>query len=130
MALLSKGTTLKLDNTLIQGLKSTGEISESVEKIEVTTLADSATKYISGIKSYGDAISFSCMYDKTEYMKVRDMQDDAEHTAVVTYPDGLTVTFKAYVSTTLGGAEVNSALEYTIELTPASEITFGNGASA
>lgn len=128
MALLSKGTTLKIDATVvINNLKSTGEIAETTEKIEVTTLADSFQRFINGIKSYGDSIAFSCYYDKTEYMKARALQDDAEHSAVVTYPDGLTVTIPCYVSVTLGGAEVNNPLEYTIELTPCGAINIAAG---
>ena len=47
-AMLSKGITLKLDDTLIEGLKSTAELSESTEKVEVTTLANENKVYING----------------------------------------------------------------------------------
>lgn len=130
MALLTKGATLKLDTTLVAGVKSMGEISESTNKIEVTTLADEAQKFINGIKSYGDEISFTCVYDKAEFLKVRGLADDSEHNVEIKYADGLTITFKAYVSTTLSGVEVDSAHEFTIGLTPASAITITGGASA
>lgn len=96
----------------------------------MTTLADEAQKFINGIKSYGDAISFTCVYDKAQYLKVRAMQNNAEHAVEIKYADGLTITFQAYVSTTLSGVEVDSAHEYTIELTPASAITIADGAEA
>ena len=127
MALLTKGATLKLDSTLVNGVKSMGEITEVTNKIEVTTLADEAQKFINGIKSYGDAISFTCVYDKAQYLKVRAMQNNAEHAVEIKYADGLTITFQAYVSTTLSGVEVDSAHEFTIELTPASAITIADG---
>ena len=127
MALLTKGATLKLDTTIIQGVKSMGEISESTNKIEVTTLADEAQKFINGIKSYGDEISFTCVYDKAEYLKVRAMQNNAEHAVEIKYADGLTITFQAYVSTTLSGVEVDAAHEFTIGLTPASAISITDG---
>lgn len=130
MALLTKGATLKLDTTIIQGVKSMGEISESTNKIEVTTLADEAQKFINGIKSYGDEISFTCVYDKAEYLKVRAMQNNAEHAVEIKYADGLTIAFSAFVSTTLSGVEVDAAHEFTIELTPASAITITDGAEA
>lgn len=129
MALLTKGATLKLDSKLVAGVKSMGEITESTNKINVTTLADEAEKFINGIKSYGDAISFTCVYDKTEYLKVRALQDDQEHTVEIKYADGLTITFKAYVATTLSGVEVDAAHEFTIELTPAGVITIADGAT-
>ena len=93
----------------------------------MTTLADEAQKFINGIKSYGDAISFTCVYDKAEYLKVRAMQNDAQHAVEIKYADGLKITFQAYVSTTLSGVEVDSAHEYTIELTPASAISIADG---
>ena len=130
MALLTKGATLKLDSTTIQGVKSMGEITESVSKIEVTTLGDSAKKYIAGIKEYGDEISFTCVYDKAEYLKVRALQDDEEHAVEIKYSDELTITFQAYVATTLSGVEVDAAHEFTIGLTPASAITITDGAAA
>lgn len=125
MALLTKGATLKLDSTLFAGVKSMGEIAETTNKIEVTTLADEAQKFINGIKSYGDAISFTCVYDKAEYLKVRGLQDDEEHAVEIKYADGLTIKFQAYVSTTLSGVEVDAAHEFTIELTPAEAISIG-----
>ena len=50
------------------------------------------------------------------------MQDDAMHDVKITYPDGLTVSFKAYIATVLSGAEVNAVLTFSIEATPASDI--------
>ena len=130
MALLTKGASLKLDSTTIQGVKSMGEISETTNKIEVTTLADEAQKFINGIKSYGDAISFTCVYDKTEFLRVRGLADGAQHAVEIKYFDGLKITFQAYVSTTLSGVEVDSAHEYSIELTPASAITIADSVEA
>ena len=130
MPLLSKGAQLKLNTQVVRGVKSMGEITETTNKIEVTTLADEAQKFINGIKSYGDAISFTCVYDKAEYLKVRAMQNNAEHAVEIKYADGLTITFQAYVATTLSGVEVDSAHEYTIELTPASAITIADSAAA
>lgn len=125
-AMLSKGITLKLDDTLIEGLKSTAELSESTEKIEVTTLANENKTYINGLKDFGDSLDFTCVYSKAEYMAVRALQDNAVHEVEITYPDGLKVTFEAYVASILSAAEVNSALEFTIQLTPASDIAIAD----
>ena len=130
MALLTKGATLKLDNQVVNGVKSMGEITETTNKIEITTLADEAQKFINGIKSYGDEISFTCVYDKAQYLKVRAMQNDAQHAVEIKYADGLTIAFSAFVSTTLSGVEVDAAHEFTIGLTPASAITITDGAEA
>ena len=62
-------------------------------------------------------------------MAVRAMQDGQQHAVEVKYPDGLKVTFQAFVAVVLSAAEVNSALEYTIQLTPASDIVIADSSS-
>lgn len=127
-AMLSKGIQLKLDDTVIEGLQSTPEISESTEKIETTDLASANKTYTNGLRDFGDALSFGCIYDKTQFMAVRALQDGEKHAVELKYPDGMTVKFQAMVAVVLSGAEVNSILTYNIELTPASDITIEQGA--
>lgn len=124
MAMISKGITLSLDTEKVVGLQNTPEISESTEKLETTDLESANKTYINGLKDFGDALSFQVLYTKEEFAKVRALQEDgAQHDALITYPDGMTVAFKAFVATVLSGAEVNSVLTFNIELTPASDIT-------
>lgn len=124
----TQGTTLKLDSTVVAGVKSMGEIAEKTSKIEVTTLADKGRRYINGIKEYGDEIAYKCNYEKAEFKKVRALADGKTHKAEITYPDGLKITFDAYVAVTLNGAEVDGVHEFTISLTPASEVVIGDAA--
>lgn len=124
--LLTQGAALKLDSTVVAGVKSMGEITEKTSKVEVTTLADKGRRYINGIKEYGDEISYTCNYEKAEFKKVRALADGETHQVEITYSDGLKITFNAYVSVTLNGVEVDGVHEFTISLTPASEITIGD----
>ena len=114
--LSTQGAVLKLDSTVVAGVKSMGEITEKTSKVEVTTLAD---------KEYGDEISYTCNYEKAEFKKVRALADGETHEVEITYTDGLKITFNAYVSVTLNGVEVDAVHEFTISLTPASEVTIG-----
>ena len=124
MAMISKGITLSLDTQKVVGLQNTPEISETTEKLETTDLESENKTYVNGLKDFGDALSFQVLYTKEEFAKVRALQEDeAEHDAEITYPDGMKVSFKAYVAVVLSGAEVNSVLTFNIELTPASAIT-------
>ena len=50
------------------------------------------------------------------------MQDDQMHSVKITYPDGLTVSFQAYIAVVLSSAEVNAVLTFNVEATPASDI--------
>lgn len=119
----AQGLTLKLAGTAVRGLKSTGEITETRSKLEVTTLEDDGQRFINGIKQYGDSISYTCNYEKAEFLRIRALDDGETKTVEIKYRDGLTVTFDAYVEVTLSGNEVDSVREFTFGLTPASAIT-------
>lgn len=125
--MISKGITLKIGDLTVTGLQSTPEISESKEKLETTTLANANKTYIDGLKDFGDSLSFTCLYLKEEFMQVRGLADGEGKEVVLTYPDGMTVEFTGSVSTVLSGAEVNSVLTYSIEITPMSDIVIEAG---
>lgn len=125
--MISKGITLKIGDLTVTGLQSTPEISESKEKLETTTLANANKTYIDGLKDFGDSLSFTCLYLKEEFMQVRGLADGEGKEVELKYPDGMTVTFTGSVSTVLSGAEVNSVLTYSIEITPMSDIEIAAG---
>lgn len=125
--MISKGITLKIGDLTVTGLQSTPEISESKEKLETTTLANANKTYIDGLKDFGDSLSFTCLYLKEEFMQVRGLADGEGKEVELKYPDGMTVTFTGSVSTVLSGAEVNSVLTYSIEITPMSDIVIEAG---
>ena len=125
--MISKGITLKIGDLTVTGLQSTPEISESKEKLETTTLANANKTYIDGLKDFGDSLSFTCLYLKEEFMQVRALADGEGKEVELAYPDGMTVKFTGSVSTVLSGAEVNSVLTYSIEITPMSDIEIAAG---
>ena len=126
--MISKGITLKIGDLTVTGLQSTPEISESKEKLETTTLANANKTYIDGLKDFGDSLSFGVLYLKEEFMRVRALADGEGKEIVLTYPDGMTVSFTGSVATVLSGAEVNAVLTYSIEITPMSDIEITAGA--
>lgn len=128
--MISKGITLKIGDLVVTGLQSTPEISESKEKLETTTLANANKTYIDGLKDFGDSLSFSCLYLKDEFLAVRQLADGEGKEVELKYPDGMTVTFTGSVSTVLSGAEVNSVLTYSIEITPMSDIVITDSEEA
>ncbi|MTP73992.1 hypothetical protein GMB80_13740 [Turicibacter sanguinis] len=123
----AQGVTLKLADTAVKGLKSTGEITETRSKIEVTDLSDDGQRFINGIKQYGDSISYTCNYEKAEFLRIRALDDGTPKAVEIKYKDGLTLTFDAYVEVTLSGNEVDSVREFTFGLTPASAIVIADG---
>ena len=123
----AQGVTLKLADTAVKGLKSTGEITETRSKIEVTDLSDDGQRFINGIKQYGDSISYTCNYEKAEFLRIRALDDGTPKAVEIKYKDGLTLTFDAYVEVTLSGNEVDSVREFTFGLTPAAAIVIADG---
>ena len=60
MAILSKGIKLSYSSTGTESYTDLTDLLEipslggSIDKVDVTTLADASKKYINGIKDYGD----------------------------------------------------------------------------
>lgn len=129
MALLTKGISLSLSGTELTGLQETPELGSTPEKVEVTTLADSAKKYIPGLDDYGD-LAFKFLYENGTSSSFRTLQAKADAKSideyVVTLPDKTTFTFDASVAVKVDAAQANNPITFTATLTPNSEIAVGN----
>lgn len=132
--ILSKGATLSYklleDYVEIPDLQEIPALGGSVEKVEVTTLADGAKRYINGIKDYGD-LAFKFLYDNStadsSYRVLKGLETDGKiQDFQVEFPDGTTFTFNAFVSVEVDSAAVNGALTFTCNLSVNSEIVVGN----
>lgn len=126
--ILSKGIVLKLGELELPNLQEVPEIGGSVEKVEITTLADGAKRYINGIKDYGD-LSFKFLYDTDDTassFKALKSAEDAGTVGsfVVEFPDGTSVSFEAGVNVRMDSASVNSPLTFTADLSLNSEMTW------
>lgn len=134
--LLSKGITLSYKKAEafveLTDLQEIPELGGTVEKVEVTTLADASKRYINGIKDYGD-LAFKFLYDNStatsSYRVLDGLEAAGEATEFqVELPDKTTFTFTAFVSTILDGAGVNAPLTFTANLALNSEIVVVNPA--
>lgn len=92
------------------------------ETIEVTTLADSERKYIPGLFAGSEGLEFKFLYDKTQFMALNSMTEEAEWKIEVS--DGLTCTFSGSCGVRLDGQGVSSALTYTMNVIPTSKLVF------
>ena len=129
MALLTKGIKLSVGGTDLSGLQETPELGSSPEKVEVTTLADSAKKYIPGLDDYGD-LAFKFLYENGASSSFKTLQSKADAKSIDEYvvelPDGTTFTFDAAVAVKIDAAQANNPITFTATLTPNSKITVGN----
>lgn len=126
MATGAKGTVFKFNDTAVGKLTSVGEISPASEELDVTTL-DSEGGYREFIQGYRDSgeVELTGFFEKGDagQAALRAAYDSgAAGNAKVEFPDGATVTFRAFVkSYTLGSAEVDGAVGFgaTLRLTGA-----------
>ena len=134
--ILSKGIVLNhmlaTVATPIANVQEIPDLGGSVEKVEVTTLADGSKKYIAGIKEYGD-LEFVLLYDNADvtsnYRVIKGFEDlGTSDTFQVALPDGTTFDFSATVTTVIAGASVGDALTFTAMFTLSSDIVVNNPA--
>ena len=131
--LLSKDIKLsyKLASAFVElpDLQEIPELGGDVEKVEVTTLADGARRYINGIKDYGD-LAFTFLYGNGAADSFRILTGLETAGLVqdfqVELGDGTTFTFKGFPHVKMGGAAVNAALTFTLNIALQSDIVIGN----
>ena len=116
----------------LAGLKEIPEIGGDAEKVDVTTLADTAKQFEFGITDYGD-LEFSFKYDNSSatspYRVLR------EHAASKTkldfqliLPDSTKFTWSAIPNVKLGGGGVNGAIDFKLTMALQSSIVVADPA--
>lgn len=108
--------------TEIPDLQSVPELGGDPEKIDTTTLADTVKTSIPGVQDLGD-LAFTFLYDKANFLALKSGLDSKKsYKWQVEFNDGLVMSFDAIPNIKLSGADVNSALTYTINMGLQSEI--------
>ena len=128
MAILSKGIKLSYSSTGTESYTDLTDLLEipslggSIDKVDVTTLADASKKYINGIKDYGD-LAFKFNYAKEQFTTLNGLNGSINFK--VTLPDTTTATFSGEPSVSLEGVGVGAAMTYTLNVSLDSDINFG-----
>ena len=128
MAILSKGIKLSYSSTGTDSYTDLTDLLEipslggSIDKVDVTTLADASKKYINGIKDYGD-LAFKFNYAKEQFNTLNGLTGSIHFK--VTLPDNVTATFSGEPSVSLEGVGVGAAMTYTLNISLDSDINFG-----
>lgn len=115
------GTSITFNSALVGGLTSVGEVTPDSEELDATTLDSSGgyREYLQGFKDSGEC-------SLTGYLIKADPGQAALRTGygtgdidavLITYPDGTTVGFNAYVkSYTMGAADVDGIVGFAATL--------------
>ena len=110
--------------TNVPDLQEIPSLGGEPEKVEITTLADPARRYMKGIKDYGD-LEFKFLYDNSAstsaYRKLKSLESESKVSVRVTLPDALTINghgtqfvFPCDLSVSLDEAGVNDPLTFTV----------------
>lgn len=116
--------------TDLADLQEIPDIGGTMDKVEVTTLADSGRRYINGLVDYGD-LTFKFLYDNssaTASYRVLAAMNGALKTWKITLPDLTTFVFTGYPSLKIDSAGVNAPLTYTLSINLNSAMTVTNPA--
>lgn len=127
MAILTKGITLSYKAsesgtyTTLTDLLEVPALGGSVDKVDVTNLADASKKYIKGLIDYGD-LQFKFNYAKEQFKALDALTGSVNFQ--VKLPDETTATFSGEPTVSLESASVGAAITYTLSIALDSEIVF------
>lgn len=141
MEFLSKDTILSVSETAtgvfkqLYGMNSTPDMGGDTDSVEITNLSDGSKRYIDGLKDPGDMEFGFYVNTKDEsqtdvdkaydaYKTLREYQNAGKKVYYkLVYPDGYGFAWRGSVSVKRGGAEVGSALSFTLTTRASTDIT-------
>ena len=112
--------------TKLVDIKDFPDLGGAPEMLETTTLSDNMQTYIPGIQTL-DALEFTANYTKTDFTKIKGMENKETEFAVYFGENGADgkFLFKGYVSVFPVGSGVNEVVDMTITIAPSTPITIG-----
>lgn len=126
MALSSYNTKLTI-GTKTYDIKDFPEILGQRSSLETTTLSDDAQTYIQGIRQTSENFPFLANYDATIYAELNALSGN-DNECKLTFSDGSGFTWQGAVSASINEGSVDSVLEMTIIVVPATVPVWSKGA--
>lgn len=114
----AKGTE---EYTYVTGVLEIPELGGDVDKIEVTTLNDTAHTYINGLVNNGDTMTFKCVYNETEFKAI----PAEESSWIVDFaPTGATLkaTWNGTATKKMDAVTVGGYLSYSVNIAPSTAV--------
>lgn len=127
------------DYSKLIDITSTPDLGSTPNMIETTTLSDDTQTFIPGIKQLGDGLEFTANYTKTDYEKLKALEDKQIQYAVwkggtgttgaTAAPDGSDGkwNFTGQLTVYPTGGGVDEAFGLTINIAPSTPITYVSG---
>ena len=76
------------------------------------------------VKEPAESLEFQGYYDGAEFKKLRDLAEAGEQEIQITLPDGVVISFTGDVSVAIGELSVGEAVQFTMAVTPKTDIAF------
>lgn len=92
--------------------------------LETTTLSDDAQTFIDGIRQQSESFDFTANYDATIYAEINGLTGAQE--CKLTFGDGSGYSWNGKVSASINEGSVDSVIEMTISVTPATVPVWAN----
>ena len=127
MAISSYNTKLHIGSKTYD-IKDFPQILGNRSALETTTLSDDAQTYIAGIRQTEESFGFLANYDKVVMKEINALTGEQE--CKLTFSDGSGYTWNGSVSATINEGDVDSVLEMTISVTPATVPVWSDALSA
>ena len=125
MAINSYNTKLTV-GTKTYDIKDFPSIMGKRSSLETTTLSDDAQTFISGIRQQAESFDFTANYDATVYAEINALTGEQE--CELRFSDGSGYAWTGGVSCSVNEGSVDSVLEMTISITPATVPVWSKGA--
>lgn len=111
--------------TILCPIKNYPDLSESPERIDITTLSDEMRHYVPGVRDLPD-YDFLANYEKDKYQAIVALKDQELDLRIrfgeVSDSDVSIFTFQGKIDATITGGEVNAAREMTVNVYPSTDI--------
>ena len=127
MAISSFGVTLKWGASesnveKVVDIKDFGDLIGDAELLETTTLSDSMTTNIPGIKS-SDAIPFTCNYTSADFAACK-VDEGKTLYYVLEFSDGSKFSWQGQHTLGVPGKGVNEVIEFTLNVVASTPVEF------
>lgn len=125
MAVSSYNTKLTV-GTKTYDIKDFPSLLGKRSALETTTLSDDAQTFISGIRQQAESFDFTANYDAVVYAELNALSGNQE--CGLEFSDGSSYEWTGGVSVSINEGSVDSVLEMTISITPATVPVWSKGA--
>ncbi len=126
VGLISIGTSLTVDSSVVLGMTKAPGIGGNPEKVEVTDLMDTVKRYINGVADNGE-LEYEFNYDNSSatsnFRVLKAFEKDKKpHDIVLKLPDGTSFKYKGLISVGTQSIEAGKPIKFNMTTALTSDV--------